>query len=264
MVGATGFFTAEGLMALPDFLLLAQTQPQVPDAIDVRIVDNGSSDIRWRDLLIPVGTLLAVVVGGWINRRLAETQAVREDRRERSRAEREDRLDDQRAQRERDLEEARQKRSDDAERRRAIASVRIAHEYLHLTRHIVWVGLDKQDWWPLERLVESPIRAEDEHLMAAWMTDSAWRTFATARSHIGFLPTIKPNKPAMTAATFDQVGVLHTNLTEALVALREEHDRLAAEIGQADPPQWDPLPDQSWKPFRPDGASEATLEGSGG
>jgi len=87
--------------------------------VNVRLVDDGRGGLGLRDLVVPLGALVAgiggVLVGGFIQHRLEDKRTAREDR-----------LDQARADREEARELDRERRAENAEKRRVVGALRLA------------------------------------------------------------------------------------------------------------------------------------------
>jgi hypothetical protein len=197
VVGYTGFQT---------LLLLAQAATPTPDEIGIRVLDDGRGDLGLRDLIVPLGTLGAalvgglggVLIGGRMNRTTLSTlegeRAVREAEREQERAEREDRLDQRRAEREQALADVRHQRDEALRRRQALGALRLlAVELERVRSHVdVEVGLvdDLEESIYSDPLIVEGEREEvviqPEHLMqiAMWVSAGNWRRITWALDQI--------------------------------------------------------------------------------
>jgi hypothetical protein len=169
--------------ALHELILFAQAATPTPDEIGIRVLDDGRGDIGWRDVVIPLGALVAgiggVLFGGLIQHRL-----------EKKRGDREDSLDEKKAQRERNLEDTRATHEFRARRRQALGSLRVVLSELQRMRSIAEWEADQaaqgQDY-PIVQSSERGYvltRPEDMHNIASWVDDDTWSSIAIVVEHV--------------------------------------------------------------------------------
>ena len=91
---------------------------------------------------------------------------------------------------------------------------------------------DRREWWAAQLPIAVDLRAEDQHLLASWMSDHSWEIIALAmhllfaedarRSSVGIPPEPEPDGPQASMSSVDRaLGVLE----EELERLRSPTDR---------------------------------------
>ena len=163
--------------------LLAQVQTPTPSPtpapLSVELIGGGTP--WWQPFVVPLATLVAalggVIIGGKINRdtikSLEQERATREDARD----------------------EDKRGRDAAAERRLAVASLRLVREQMETAASNREVestvhGLSVVGSPVLPQGMEAPfdVRAEDKHVIASWVTRSAWSQISRGISSIESLP----------------------------------------------------------------------------
>lgn len=214
-------------------------------------IDDGGRGLGLRDLLVPIGALLGVLLAGAYNRRtlrkLEEERAQRDEQRDRDQHARELKREEERANREIELEQDRQRRTNDASKRQTIGSVRTACWYLLDLRRNARLALRTRSKGPMILSVASPIQADDEHRMASWLSHEAWRTYVQAIGLAKLLFVGPADMRPPDAQWFRTTERIHERASAAVVALREEENRLGREVGDPDATRkWEPLPVHTW------------------
>jgi hypothetical protein len=191
------------------FLAQVVTTP-TPEAVDVRIVDNGGG-LPVKEFLVAIFAFLGVLYAARMNRKtLGELEAdrAREERnrararelyesklekareqrelqREKEREAREEALDEKRAQREERLERWREARELEAEKRLAIGAARVLKHELWKRQSMLEVCIARRMWWPQDdRLASLEMRHEDQRLLATWFLSDGWEIVALGEAQL--------------------------------------------------------------------------------
>lgn len=213
--------------------------------VNVKIVDDGRGGLSLRDLVIPLGALIAgiggVLIGGLIQHGI-----------ERKRGDREDRLDERRAQRERELEDARQRNAANASKRQAIGSIRIALDYLFDVHFVSAEALQERSAAPFRIVMKSPIEQEDRQLLASWLGSGAWNAFIGASGWFKHFKDLDDEDAELSPKMLGNIEALHTSCAEAMRSLATEEIRLASEIGDPEPRHF-AVPEYDWPPIEDTG-----------
>jgi hypothetical protein len=201
-----------GVTLLPDLLTAAQTSGPLPVEI-VNLKDDGNAS--WAVPALTGGaTFLGVLVAGWIQNK---------------------------------IEDKRQSRALDAEKRRAIGALRLARRYFAGVIHHTGAAAIEMDC-SLLRGMESPLRPEEETLLATWITDDEWRLYTIPVGKMRVLHQLlecyEPgSSESSTPSTTDlrHMRELWDSARAAVIAFQGAQDRLAAAVGDRVVKKWDDL-----------------------
>ena len=199
--------------------------------VNVRLVDDGRGGLGLRDLVVPLGALVAgiggVLVGGFIQHRLEDKRTAREDR-----------LDQARANREKARELDRERRAENAEKRRVVGALRLAARKFDNARSAVALSSRGRSHTSVVLGIAPGPSPEAVQLMATWMTPTAWAVHERVANIVDAMGGIKGEAPDEDPFVDD----VYTALGSGIQNARAEITRLLREIG-------DPAADQEWPPM---------------
>jgi hypothetical protein len=227
---------------LASFLAVAQAATPGPSATPFEVDVVGDEVSGWKEWLPLLGPLVGALVGG-LGGVLVGGRIQHE------------------------LEDKRQDRSEYADKRRAIAALRLARRHLSAIRINTAIAAQTRVRWPLYNGLESPLRIEEEQLIAAWVTHEAWATYTEVISHASLFALFPDSEEDQAKEADDEwlagVDELFDQAGAAIDALRSEHTRLATEINSPDAAyEWEPLVPKSWEPFAPEAGDEDEPRGN--
>lgn len=152
--------------------------------VNVRLVDDGRGGLGLRDLVVPLGALVAgiggVLVGGFIQHRLEDKRTAREDRLDQARA---------------DREEARERRAENAEKRRVVGALRLAARKFDNARSAVALSSRGRSHTSVVLGIDPGPSPEAVQLMATWMTPTAWAVHERVANIVDAMGGIKGEAP---------------------------------------------------------------------
>jgi hypothetical protein len=172
-------------------------------------VTQHSSGLQWRDVVVPLATFIGGLLGVVIGARLSRATLFR--------------VEKDRAAREQELESAREERELAAGRREARGVARALAVQFDTRRLMLTTSRDRREWWPTQLPMAVELRAEDQHLLATWMSDQSWETIALTihvlfaeyarRSSVGIPPEPDPDSLQGSIDSVDRaLGVLEREL----------------------------------------------------
>jgi hypothetical protein len=219
------------------------------EGLRVHLVGGDNGGLHVRDVIAPLGTLVAALIGGLggvtigarMNRR---TLTALED----ERAGREDWFDVLRAGRERELELERERRRIAGEQRQAAGSLRLCLQELERMLTMLALMANKQYWLPADRVpLTSRISAKDQGLVATWVSHGAWSRYVLCLAmaeNVGNLRLSDVNHPNRGASIgANSLEVLQGAVIvarETLQTMRAELERLMSDLGEP-APSWTPV-----------------------
>ncbi len=213
--------------------------------VNVRLVDDGRGGLGLRDLVVPLGALVAgiggVLVGGFIQHRLEDKRTAREDR-----------LDQARADREEARELDRERRAENAEKRRVVGALRLAARKFDNARSAVALSSRGRSHTSVVLGIDPGPSPEAVQLMATWMTPTAWAVHERVANIVDAMGGIKGEAPDEDPVVDD----VYTALGSGIQNARAEITRLLREIGDpAADQEWPPVAEYDREPFRQSGDS---------
>ena len=133
------------------------------------------------------------------------------------------RVEEERAAREQELQSAREERELAARRREARGIARALAVQFGTRKAMLTTSRDRREWWAAQLPIAVDLRAEDQHLLASWMSDHSWEIIALAmhllfaedarRSSVGIPPEPEPDGPQASMSSVDRaLGVLEEEL----------------------------------------------------
>ena len=189
--------------------------------VNVRIIDDGRSGLGLRDLVVPLGALIAgiggVLIGGVIQHRLEDKRTAREDR-----------LDQARADREEGRELDRERRTENAEKRRLVGALRLAARKFDNARSAVALASGGRSHAHTVLGIDPGPSPEAVQLMATWMAPNAWAVHERVANIVDALGGMKGEAPDEDLSRLDDV---YTALGSGIQNARAEITRLLREIG---------------------------------
>jgi hypothetical protein len=102
------------------------------------------------------------------------------------------RVEEERAAREQELQSAREERERAARRREARGVARALAVQFGTRKAMLTTSRDRREWWAAQLPIAVDLRAEDQHLLASWMSDYSWEIIALAM-HLLFSPVVGGN-----------------------------------------------------------------------